>query len=216
MKKIFLISVLALLVFTGQVFAIVYANRSCDAYNNCIPTPGFKSSVSPTMGQLIIEGAGYFLMSHSEMLRFLNKAELSELNGVNYLELQDIINSTIANMENAAGTYKNLIQSAKETPYDPAVIYKLMKFDYQGFMKKNNLTGDVFLKVQGFLAKGNVTGAYIGMKASKDAIIAQLYLIKAGLDSNVFPDINLIYRVNQAYHDTMLFGQYLADVFNNL
>lgn len=216
MKKIFLISVLVLMVFAGQILAIVYANHSCYAYNNCLPPPGFKSFTSPTIGQLIIEGAGYFLASHYEMLRFLYKTELSEVNGVNYLELQEILISAIANMESASGTYKNLIQLARETPYDPAVIDKLMKFDYQGFMKKKSLTSDVFLKVQGFLAKGNVTGAYISMKASKDAIIAQLYAIKASLDANVFPDINQIYRANQAYHDTMLFGQYMADVFNNL
>jgi hypothetical protein len=76
--------------------------------------------------------------------------------------------------------------------------------------------GDIFIKVQGFLAKGDVTGAYITLKASKDAIIAQLYVIKATLDSNLFPDTNLLYRVNQAYSETMLFGQYVAQVFGNL
>ncbi len=205
-----------IMLFTGDILALVYVNRSCDAYNNCAPNPLGKSSVSPSMGQLIIEVAGYFLASHADMQTFLNKLELSEVNGVNYPEIQAILNSGITNMENASATFKNLIQLAKETPYDQVVIDKLTKFDYQGFMKKNNLLGDIFIKVQGFLAKGDVTGTYIKLKASKDAMIAQLYLIKAAVDSNLFPDTNLLYRVNQAYSETMLFGQYVAEVFNNL
>jgi len=216
MKKTILISVLMITLFTGQICAFFYANRSCEAYNNCIPTPGLKSSTSPSIGQLIIEGAGYFLASHADMQTLLNKLELSEINGVNYPEVQGMLNSGITNMENAGAAFKNLIRLAKETPYDQTVIDKLMKFDYQGFMKANNLVGDIFIKVQGFLAKGDVTGAYITLKSSKDAIIAQLYVIKAALDSNLFPDTNLLYQVNQAYSETMLFGQYVAQVFKNL
>jgi len=216
MKKTILISVLMISLFIGNIFAFLYANHSCNAYNECNPTPGVKSSSSPTMGQLIIEGAGYFLASHADMKTLLNKLELSEMNGVNYPEIQGILNSAIANMENAAGTYNSLIRLAKDTPYNQAVIDKLRKFDYRGFMKKNNLVGDIFIKVRGFLAKGNVTGAYIKLKASKDEMIAQLYVIKGAVDSNVFPDTNLLYRVNQAYIETMLFGQYVAQVFKNL
>lgn len=216
MKKTILISVLMISLFTGNILAIYYVNRSCEAYNNCLPPPGLKIGFSPSIGQLIIEGAGYFLASHADSQTLLNKLELSEINGVNYPEVQGILNSAIANMENACATFKSLIQLAKETPYDQTVIDKLRKFDYQGFMKTNNLVGDIFIKVQGFLAKGDVTGAYIELKASKDAIIAQLYVIKDALDSNLFPDTNLLYRVNQAYSETMLFGQYVAQVFKNL
>ncbi len=216
MKKTISISVFMIMLFTGNIFAIYYVNRSCEAYNTCAPAPGATSSISPSMGQLIIEGAGYFLASHADMKTFLNRIELSEMNGVNYLEIQGILNSGIANMENASATFKNLILLAKETPYNHAVINKLRKFNYRGFMKKNNLVGDVFIKVRGFLAKGNVTGAYIKLQASKDEMIAQLYVIKAAVDSNIFPDTNLLYRVNQAYIETMLFGQYVAQVFKNL
>lgn len=205
-----------IILLTGNNLAIYYVNRSCEAYNNCAPNPLGKSSFNPPMGQLITEGAGYFLASNADMQTLLNKLELSEINGVNYTEAQGILNSGIANMENAGATFKNLIQLAKETPYDQTVIDKLVKFDYQDFMRKNNLLSNVFIKVQGFLAKGDVTGAYIKLKASKDAIIAQLYVIKGALDSNLFPDANLLYQVNQAYSETMLFGQYVAQVFKNL
>lgn len=214
MKRTVLIATLMIMIFTGNIFAILYVNRSCDAYNSC--SPNTNGGFAPSMGQMIIEGAGYFLASHADMQSFLNKIELSEINGVNYPGLQEILNSAIVNMENAAGTYKSLIQAAKETPYNQAVIDKLMKFDYRGFMKKNNLVPDIFLKVRGFLARGDVTGAYIKLKASKDAIIIQLHMIKAAIDSNLFPDVNHLYRVNQSYCETLLFGQYIAQVFNNL
>lgn len=214
MKKTILIAALMITVFTGNIFAILYVNRSCDAFNSC--SPDVNGGIAPSMGQMIIEGAGYFLASHADMQGFSNKIELSEINGVNYPGLQEMVNSAIANMESASAEYKNLIQAAKETPYNQAVIHKLMKFDYRGFMKKNNLVADAFIKVQGFLARGDVTGAYIKLKASKDDIITRLYMIKAAVDSNLFPDINLLYQVNQAYCETLLFGQYIAQVFNNL
>ncbi|MDQ1352186.1 MAG: hypothetical protein QG657_2492 [Acidobacteriota bacterium] len=214
MKKTILIAALMITVFTSNIFAILYVNRSCEAFNSC--SPDANGGIAPSMGQMIIEGAGYFLASHADMQKFSNKIELSEINGVNYPELQEMLNSAIANMESASAVYKNLIQAAQETPYNRAVIHKLLKFDYRGFMKKNNLVADVFIKVKGFLARGDVTGAYIKLKTSKDAIVAQLYIIKTALDSNLFPDVNLLYQVNQAYCETLLFGQYIAQVFNNL
>jgi len=214
MKNTILIAALTITLFTGNVFAILYVNRSCDAFNSC--SPDVNGGFNPSMGQMIIEGAGYFLASHADMQGFSNKIELSEMNGLNYPGLQATLNSAIANMENAAGTYKGLIRAAKETPYNQAVIHRLMKFAYRGFMKKNHLVSDVFKKVQGFLARGDVTGAYIKLETSKDDIISRLYRIKAAVDSNLFPDINLLYQVNQAYCETLLFGQYIAQVFNNL
>ncbi|MCU0286718.1 MAG: hypothetical protein MUF15_09990 [Acidobacteria bacterium] len=214
MKKLFLISMIILTVFTGEMFAFFYANHSCDAFNNCLT--GGISNFSPNIGRSISEGAVYFLSSYTDMQKFLTRVELSELNGPNYPELQVIIDSAISNMENAAAVYKNLVHLAAETPYNQVIIDKLMAFDYKRFQKKNNLVADVFIKVRGFLAKGNVTGAYIEMKMAKENLIPQLYLIKASVNDNLFPDINLLYQVNQSYCEMMLFGQYIAQVFNSL
>jgi hypothetical protein len=69
------------------------------------------------------------------MLLFLNKMELSELNGPDYPGMQDLLNRALENMQKASDTYKMLIAAAKETPYNQDVIAKIMLFDYEHFSK---------------------------------------------------------------------------------
>ena len=69
MKKTLLILVLVITVFTGQTFAFFYANRSCAAYDDCDregESTGTASIMPLSIGQLTVQGAGYFLISHSE------------------------------------------------------------------------------------------------------------------------------------------------------
>lgn len=205
---------LALTLFTGQMFAFFYANHSCRAYDNC-EGEGLSGS-GQTIGQLNVRGAGYFLRSYSGFLLFLQKVEMSELNGVNYPELQAVLNSAIDNMENAANTFDKLVQLAKEKPYNPVVIDKLRSFDYRGYMKDKGLNRVVFKKVKGFLVKGDVTGAYMKLKADMEDITRQMYTIKDAVDANIFPDISQLWRINQAIANNMSFGQHMAEVFMNL
>ncbi len=214
MKKTILTVMLVITFFTGQIFAFVYANHACRAHNAC-DEEDYKSSGS-SIGQMIIEGAGHFLMSHSEMLKLLNKIELSELTVPDYSELQGIINSSIESMEKASETYKNLISIAKETPYNMEVIEKLKIFDYTGYMQKNGLNSVIFLKVKDFLSKGDVTGVYIYLKSDMDSIIEQLYNIKSSIDSKLFPEISMLWRANQKYSESLLFGQGVSEIFKNL
>jgi hypothetical protein len=214
MKKTILTVMLVFTFFTVQVFAFVYANHACRAHDSCYEGDGKRASSS--IGQMIIEGAGYFLMSHSEMLKLLNKIELSELTGPVYSEWQVMINSSIESMENASETYKNLISVANETPYDMDVIEKLKIFDYTGYMQTNGLNSVIFSRVKDFLCKGDVIGVYIYLKSDMDSIIDQLYNIKSSIDSNVPPEISLLWRVNQRYSESLLFGQFVSEIFKNL
>ena len=165
------------------------------------------------MGQLIIEGAGYFLNSHADMLKFLNRVEMSQLSGPDYPELQDILDSAIKNMENAAETYKILISTAKETPYNPGVIAKLATFDYQGYRQKNEMNVEIFSRITAYLIKGDVTGVYILLKSDMDHIIKKLHNVKRKIDGNIFPDISTLWRVNDKYSESLLSGQYISEVF---
>ena len=214
MKKQILLLLLALTLFTGQIFAIVYANRSCAAYDDC-EGEGFSGS-GETIGQLTVQGAGYFLKSYSAFLLFLQKVEMAELNGANYQEMQAVLNTAIDNMENAANTFDKLVQTAKERPYNPVVIDKLRNFDYQRYMRDNGLNRVVFMKVKGFLAKGDVTGAYMKLKADMEDIARQMHTVKQAVDANIFPDISQLWRINQAFGNNMAFGQNMAEVFMNL
>ena len=119
MRKIkIIIAVFFIFFLAFNIYGYFVLNDGESAYGG-----GGKNA--PTIRKYIIEGAGYFLKSHSDFLLFLNKIELSELNGIDYIELQNIIKRVIENLENAKAAYENLISIAKETPYNESVIEKL-------------------------------------------------------------------------------------------
>lgn len=200
-----------------NLFPFFMGNHSCRAYNNCDPEGESRGRASgPSIGQLVIQGGGYFLASNSEMLKFLNRIEMSGLNGTNNEELQEIIGHAISNLESARDIYKNIISIAKETPYDQLVILRLKLFDYQGYLEEHGLNGEVFSRVKNYLISGDVTGAYVQIKTDMEFILEQLYQIQAAVDANEFPSISLLWRVNQNYNLLSLFGLYLSEVFITL
>ena len=202
-----LIAIFTVFVFCGvNLFPLMVLNRGDEAYEEG------ERSVS-TIRKYIIEGAGYFLKSNSNMQLFLNKIELSELNGMDYSELQNTINSAVENMENAKETYSNLISITKITPYNPSVIEKLQLFDYPGFQEENKLNSEIFKQVEAFLSIGDVTGLYIKFKLDIDSIIVLLYNIKSSVDNEKFPEISSLWLINQKYSELMLLGQYGSQVF---
>ncbi len=215
MKKIILIIVLMTALFTGQLLAFVYANHSCLAYNDCEMGEGARAA-GPSIGGLIIEGAGYFLKSQSHILMLLNNLELSTLSGPDYPGMQALVNNALDNMEKAGETYKSLIAAAKETPYNPVVIIKLTGFDYENFEKINGLNKDIFTRVKKYLVKGDVTGLYILLESDMASIIRQLKAVKTSLDVGTLPGISLLWRLNQKYSESLLTGQYTAEVFKSL
>ncbi len=196
------------------MYGFIYANDSCRAYDDSDSEGVNRNGTS--LGQLIVQGGGYFLASQSQMLRFLNRIEMAELTGIDYTELQRIIDLAIENMENARDVYQNIISIAKETPYNPEVLKKLRRFDYRAYQEIHGLNKVIFSMVKGFLKRGDVTGAYIRIKSGMDGILENLYIIKASVDANVFPDISLLWRTNQEYALLGFFGMYLAEVFMNL
>lgn len=219
MKKTFLTILglwLAITFCTVNLHPFFLCNDCCRAYDSCGGEGAEALTCGLSIGQLTVQGGGYFLMSHSEMIKFLNEIEMSEVNGLNYTKLQSIIDLAIANMENATEIYRNIVEIAKETPYNQGILMQLRFFDYQGYQEKNQLNIEIFAKVKEYLIAGDVTGTYIQLKADMDDILNQLYKIKSDIDAKKFPEISNLWRVNQKFNLTMLFGMYLSEVFINL
>jgi len=215
MKKIILITALITALLTGQLLAFVYANHSCLAYNDCENGEGARAA-GTSIGGLIIDGAGYFLKSHSQVLMLLNKVELSELHGMDYPGMQALVKDALENMEKAGETYQSLIAAAKQTPYNPGVIEKLLVFDYETFSESNGLDRDIFSRVKKYLDKGDVTGLYVLLAADMASIIQRLQAVKTSLDAGTLPGLSLLWRLNQKYSESLLTGQYTAEVFKSL
>ncbi|MCP5104455.1 MAG: hypothetical protein GY950_13800 [bacterium] len=214
MKKIILALALVTTLFTGQVFGIVYANHTCNAYDGCDTGGGERAGSG--MAPLIVEGASYFLKSRTHMLMLLNGVELSELNGTDYTQWQAEVNAAAAYMEQAGAVYDTLIAVAGETPYNGAVIDKLKKFPYKKFRDDRGLNPSIFAGIENLLSRGDVTGVYILLKSDMDEILERLYVLKAGIDAGVFPSTAQLWRLNQDYAESLLAGQYAAEVFANL
>jgi hypothetical protein len=208
---IILLAVFILFSLNVKLNAYFFANEGDRAYKG-----GGKydeKGDTKTIREYTIEGAAYFLQSHSDFLLFLKKIELSELNGLEYPELQDIINSTIENIEKAKDAYINLISVAKATPYNGEVIEKLLLFDYTGFQREKGLNNVIFSKVAEFLSKGDVTGLYIQLKLDIESILEQLSNIQTSVDNEKFPEISNLWLINQKCSELILFGQYSSEVF---
>ena len=117
------------------------------------------------------------------------------------------------NMEKASATYEALISTARETPYNPAVLEKLTTFDFKTFVKAKKLNTAIFSRIEGFLKKGNVTGVYVLLKSDMDNILLRLKSLKAVIDAGGTPGISQLLELNQVYCYSMLTGQYLSQVF---
>jgi len=212
MKKISLILVLT---FFGSItlFGVVVGNHGDSGYTG---SGGGFNAIDNPLKILVITGAGHFIRSQARFQQFLHKIELAELNGVNYDELQVILNDTIDSIESAKTTYNDFIKLASVTPYNESFIAALASFDYDGFMEKRHLNAVVFTRLASLLRSGDLTGVYRDLYQKTGEISQLLYTVKSVVDKDIFSVIPLLWDINQVYFDGYLFGQYAAMVFNEV
>ena len=174
---------------------------------------GFEEPGSTGIRQYVIEAAGYFLKSQSDFLLFLNKIEMEEINGIDYAELQQVISNAVVHLENAKAKYNDLTQLADNTPYDQPTITELVNFNYSSFQGSKGLNSVIFNEVETYLRCGDIRGLYYQILADTQSILDQLTVIKSDVDAEVIPENSVLWQVNQSYSETLLFGQYAAEIF---
>jgi len=206
--KIFFVLII-LVSFNHNTFSRIIANRGDFIFDN-------NREGQFSMKSYIVEGAGYFMKSYSDYLILLNKVEMFEINSIDYNELKALLKKAIENMENAKKAYYNLKRMAKAAPYKQDLVNLLITFDYENFQKVRGLNRDTFKYVKVFLEKGDVRGVYCRLLKNSRNILYKLYLIKYSLKKYSFPDISSLWRVNQEYSRTIIFGQYAAEVFQSI
>lgn len=208
------LGILVLFIFTGNLLSLVIANESQRGFDNPPMAPGVAGIKSnSTIENYVVRGAGYFLNGYADTLLFLNIVELAKLEGPQFDRLTKIISDAAVDMENAYATYAALEQEAGQTPYDPNVIRQLEMFGYKDFMEKNNLAPIIFKKVEGYLGKGDVRGVYHYLYTSVESILSIQYRVKAAVEEGKFPAVADLWMLNQTYSETLLFGQYVAQIF---
>ena len=206
-----------MVLFIGELFPIMTYNGSGSGYEE-----GGQSGSSgikefpPGIEDLIITGAGYFLRSKADFLLCLNKIELSPLEGLNYTEVQELLKSAIHNMEKAGVEYGRLAAIAYVTPYRQDVIEKLKAFDYDNLLEEKGLNAVIFKDMQDYLKAGNLRGLHSRALLDTMQILAMLYRLKPVIDSGQIPVLEDLWRLNQAYAEAHLLGQYTSEVFDRL
>lgn len=207
-KKIFLkLSICSLVIFilsASNLFSYIYLNWTDIVFYN----DGEKVVISPD----IVSGAGLFLESHASILLFSNRIELSEKDGIDFTQLNSIIDLVIEKMKKFNEIYSNLYTRTADMSYNDLIITKLNQFDYESFSLERKLNPIVFEKVKKYLQSGDIRGLYYNVKMDSLQLIELLVKIKNILDEKKVPTIPEIWSVNQYFSEMYLFGQYASEV----
>lgn len=197
---------LILLSLNFNAFSLIIANYGDKNYDDS----GLKTS---SINSLIIEGAGNYLTAYSDYLLFLNRVELSSENNPGYDEMQTFLNRCLEKLQKAKTAYQSLDQNTVSTPYNPEMIYRLIFFNYDLFQWERGLNPSIFKDVKKYLITGNVNGIFDRLLSVTGTLILKVTAVKDMVDAYKFPDLNSIWRLNQLFSETLLFGQYAAEVF---
>jgi len=212
------------ILFYGSVFGMIFGNDSCTTFltSNC-DTGDLSGSLSMvkkydgvSMSQLIVDAAGYYLNANSDFQMVLKKVELSEYEAVDSNLLSELLESTLFNLENARATYEVLLEEANSYDYNPDVVAKLKEFDYDSYLQEHGLVPSIFGEVEEYLSEGDVRGFYKQVIKRCGKILEALYSTREVIASGKLPEVSKLWRINQMYLETELFGQYVAEVFMNL
>lgn len=198
------------MIFNLNVSSYVKFNGGEEGYNE---NDGEGFVYGSSIKYYIIRGGGYYLGGYSDILKFLDRIEVSDLYGLDYAELNQILDSAIHNMNNANNNYFMLILIAELTPYNMTFIDKLKAFDFHGFESAHHLNGVIFGKVEEYLKKGDITGAFKACRTEILEIIAFLEEIKGYTTTNQMPNLTMLWSLNELCSESLLFGQYAAMVF---
>lgn len=209
-----LVLTMAIAVCSINVFSLIVANSTETAFDSTQqPDGGSAISDNVSLTTLVIEGAGYFLESHTQALVLLNRFEMSELKGIDYIGLKEAVDSAIEKMQKARDTYALLVQKAANIPYKQEIIDRLKEFDYNALQHRKNMIPGIMEQTAAYLKAGDIRGIYAKILDNTGEILQKLEIIKAGIYVEQFPEVNDMWRMNQIYTQSLLFGQYSAEVF---
>ncbi len=206
-KTILILTMVVLIWGNLPVFGYFAHNFTCDAFGGSCEA----CDKSPYVENLVIDGGTHFLNANRDFLNLLAKVEQSANADVPGESILESIECASLEIEHAISLYGELCLLKIE--YDQPTLDKLKTFDYQGFRETYDLNQVIFKKVEMFLKAGDIIGVYKSFYDDLSIISRQLNEIRAG-----FPKIDFLgcYSVNQIFHKSGLFSQYVAMVFKQI
>lgn len=170
----------------------------------------------------VIRGAGYYLKSQSDFLLFLNRVEMSDIEGMDFAEAQEIIDSAATNMEQAVKTYETLARQAEVTGYDHSVLPKLLNAKFVELDETGRVIDEAVYRpdarrqAESFLREGDIRGIYFRLYQETQELLVALKRIKVEVDAYRMPGNSMLWDLGRNYSETLVFGHNVADIFAQL
>jgi len=211
MKHSIIFLIIGIIMLGSNVCGWYKHDYSCILFpNQCA---GNELTATPALGQLIPMAGVSFMESTRDFEDFLKEVEKAELYGPNYPILQAAIEKAIAGMDNARCKYQGILNLSKGLAMDVVILERLRQFDYAGLQSRYALNHQVFNKAAAFCLGGDIIGIYNHTFDTTTALIENLNQIKAKLEKESLPELNLIWETGQLYCESEMFGQYVSRIF---
>jgi hypothetical protein len=204
----------SLIIINNYCLSWIFCNGAGGGYDENTQQPGIQSNLP--MEILLIEGAGYFMQTQEKVQILLNKIEWQDIKTIDYIELNQLVKSALNNLINARLAFEELIKAAAVIPYNLEVIGQLNRFDYDNFLKDNNLNPFIFGMVRDYLEKGDITGTFKYLSERLKEIEHLLLIIQEFTAENNLPGLSICWSLNERCAETSLFGSYIARIFNSI
>ncbi len=202
--------------FTSQVSAYIQLNGSGSVF--CTDsTPSVNTALTqcpsvPSPAPYIIRGASFYLKAQANYALFLNLVELSGIERVGIREMRRYLEDALVNIQQARENYELLLGLASAVPYDEAALTKLETFDYESFFYTHQLNRDIFDVVAYYLEQGDVVGVYGLVLEKVKEIEYTMSSALSQMEAGKPPSLQTVWRGNELFLETLLFGQYVARV----
>ena len=209
MVKKMMWAILFLFCLSIFLFPWLYANHGECFFipNECEQGQSLSASSAvpvTTLGSLIVSGAWAYLDSYSCFLDYLKNYETGGS------DQKDSLVKAYEKITAADAVYKKLIEEAAGFTYNDTAVDRLKQFDYDSYARTFDPGPRVFTQVRVLLEKGDVRGVF-------QEISRRIRAIADNLEPQVMngiPGTGDLWRLSQAYAETLLFGQYAAEIFD--
>jgi hypothetical protein len=193
-----------------QIYPRIWCNTTDGGFSDDAVLAGFS------MKTHIVEAAANFLSAYGHTMLLLNKIELSELYGLDFTEAQLLINTAIDEMNVAIAEFSALRELADRTPYNDNVLDMVAVYDFSQFEARKKANTPILNNLKELLLERKLREYYAQLHSKLYEIVGHLNLLKSHLDGNMYPDFEAIHNLNQVLAETMISGEYAAEIFHEV
>ncbi|MCP5051244.1 MAG: hypothetical protein GY940_29030 [bacterium] len=201
----------------NPAFAGIVGYGAGTGYDESPPPDGAAANGNyRSIEDYIIRGTGFYLEASQNVGALLRMVELQNQRGVSIEELKRVTGNALENINGALNAYNGLIEKAETTPYNKVVADQLKALDYDRFRQEKKLDPVVFGDVAGYLSSGDITGVFKKTRSGHVKIAELLNRVSARLDNNKLPVLKDLWKLNETFAESTMFGSYVARIFHFL